>query len=139
LARYITQEPVEDRDRFMIAQLRALGIEYGKPFEPDERQKEILTQAADMGELILRAATAERRTRKPYWEGTHWKELFVFPSSQRDKHFDYFEERALLYWEIFGIGITTTKPGTGSKYTVTHQDEKGCVPLLVDFRRSLPS
>jgi hypothetical protein len=139
LARYITQEPVEDRDRFMMAQLRALGIEYGKPFEPDERQKEILTQAADMGELILRAATAERRTRKPYWEGTHWKELFVFPSSQRDKHFDYFEERALLYWEIFGIGITTTKPGTGSKYTVTHQDEKGCVPLLVDFRRSLPS
>jgi hypothetical protein len=125
LARFLQNEPVAERDRFMMAQLKTLGIEVGKPFNPDERQKKILTQAAEMGELIMRGITAERRATEPYWSGTHWKELFVYPSSQRDEHFDHFEERAILYWEIFGIGITTTKPGTGSKYTVTHHDDNG--------------
>lgn len=125
LARYILKEPVEERDRFMMAQLRTLGIEHDKPFDPNDRQTRVLTEGAEMGELILRAATAERRATEPYWEGTHWKELFVYPASQREDNFDHYEERAILYWEIFGIGITTTSPGTGSKYTVTHQDENG--------------
>lgn len=122
LADILRNEPVAERDRFMMAQLKALGIEVGKPFAPDERQKKILTDAALAGELTLRAATAYRRGAQPYWEGRQWKELFVYPSSQREETFDHFEERAVLYWEIFGIGITSTGPGTGSKYTVTHLD-----------------
>jgi hypothetical protein len=125
LAEILQNEPVAERDRFMMAKLRTLGIEVGKPFEPDERQKNILTEAAQLGELTLRAATARRRGTKPYWEGTQWKELFVYPPSQREEHFDHFEERALLYWEIFGIGIQSTGPGTGSKYAVTHWDKNG--------------
>jgi hypothetical protein len=125
LARILKNEPVAERDRFMMAKLRTLGIEVGKPFAPDERQKQILTEAAQLGELTLRAATARRRGTKPYWAGTQWKELFVYPPSQRDEHFDHFEERALLYWEIFGIGIQSTGPGTGSKYAVTHWDTNG--------------
>jgi hypothetical protein len=125
LAEILENEPVAERDRFMMANLRTLGIEVGKPFEPDERQKKILTEAAQLGELTLRAATARRRGTKPYWEETEWKELFVYPPSQREEHFDQFEERALLYWEIFGIGIQSTGPGTGSKYTVSHWDKNG--------------
>ena len=125
LARILNNEPVAERDRFMMAKLSTLGIEVGKPFEPDDRQKKILTEAAELGELTLRAATARRRGTKPYWEGTEWKELFVYPPSQREEHFDHFEERALLYWEIFGIGIQSTGPGTGSKYTVSHWDVNG--------------
>jgi hypothetical protein len=125
LAKILLNEPVAERDRFMMAKLRTLGIEVGKPFKPDERQKKILTEAARLGELTLRAATARRRGTMPYWEGTQWKELFVYPPSQREEHFDHFEERALLYWEIFGIGIQSTGPGTGSKYTVTHWDKNG--------------
>jgi hypothetical protein len=125
LARYLKDEPVAERDRFMMAQLKNLGIEVGKPFQPDERQKAILNKAAQIGELTMEAATAYRRGTKPYWEGKQWKRLFVYPSNQRDEYFDHFEERALLYWEIFGIGITSTKPGTGSRYTVTHTDAAG--------------
>jgi len=125
LARILNNEPVAERDRFMMAKLKTLGIEVGKPFAPNERQKKILIEAAQLGELTLRAATARRRGSKPYWEGTQWKELFVYPPSQREEHFDHFEERALLYWEIFGIGIQSTGPGTGSKYTVTHWDKNG--------------
>jgi len=125
LAEILENEPVAERDRFMMAKLRTLGIEFGKPFDPDERQEKILTEAAELGELTLRAATARRRGTMPYWEEAEWKELFVYPPSQREQHFDHFEERALLYWEIFGIGIQSTGPGTGSKYTVSHWDRNG--------------
>ena len=46
LAAMIQREPVEDRDRFFMAMLRPLGIEKGKPFQPDERQTKILTEGA---------------------------------------------------------------------------------------------
>jgi hypothetical protein len=125
LSDILRNEPVAERDRFMMAQLKPLGIEVGKPFAPNERQKKILTDAALAGELTLRGITAYRRGTLPYWEGKQWKRLFVYPSSQREEHFDHFEERAILYWEIFGIGITSTGPGTGSRYTVTHLDKNG--------------
>ena len=38
----INEEPVLERDRIMLATLVPLGIEKGKPFNPDERQKKIL-------------------------------------------------------------------------------------------------
>lgn len=122
LARYLKDEPVAERDRFMMAQLKNLGIEVGKPFQPDTRQKEILSKAAEIGQVIMDGATAHRRGTNPFWEGKQWKRLFVYPTNQREENYDHFEERAILYWEIFGIGITTTKPGTGSRYTVTHTD-----------------
>ena len=39
------REIVDERDRFYLAMLRQLGIEKGKPFEPDERLAAILTEA----------------------------------------------------------------------------------------------
>ena len=54
LARTIGQEPVIERDRMMLAMIRPLGIEKGKPFKPDERQAKILTEAALVGELMAR-------------------------------------------------------------------------------------
>ena len=50
----IQREPVHERDRFFMAMLKPLGIEKGKPFEPDERQSRLLTDAA----LVPRAAPA---------------------------------------------------------------------------------
>ena len=49
LAAMVQREPVEDRDRFFMAMLRPLGIEKGKPFQPDERQRKILTEGAFVG------------------------------------------------------------------------------------------
>ena len=39
------REVVDERDRFYLAMLRQLGIEQGKPFEPDERLRRILARA----------------------------------------------------------------------------------------------
>jgi hypothetical protein len=46
LDRIVQTEPWLDRDRVMIDQLKSLGIEKGKPFEPDGTTKALLTVAA---------------------------------------------------------------------------------------------
>ena len=46
LDQILQQEPVEERDRMMMAMLAPLGIEKGKPFAPDAHQQKILTQGA---------------------------------------------------------------------------------------------
>ena len=61
LADIINQEPVEERDRFFHAMLKPLGIEKGKPFKPDERQKKILTDAAEFGFLMAQTISMAPR------------------------------------------------------------------------------
>ena len=46
LSDVINNNPVHERDRFFMAMLKPLGIEHGKPFAPDERQKRILEEGA---------------------------------------------------------------------------------------------
>jgi hypothetical protein len=43
--RVLQNEPVVDRNRFILTQLRDLGIEIGKPFGPSSHQKNILIDA----------------------------------------------------------------------------------------------
>ena len=52
LADIINNEVVQEHDRVMMAMLKPLGIEKGKPFNPNERQKKILTEAALVGEAM---------------------------------------------------------------------------------------
>ena len=75
LAAVIEHEPVEDRDRFFVAMLKPLGIEKGKPFKPDERQKKILTEAAFVGEAMAKANDFDKR-----FEGARYRP---------DAHWDY--------------------------------------------------
>jgi hypothetical protein len=55
MSKMLTEEPVHERDRMMVAMLKPLGIEKGKKFEPDARQKQVLEQAAVVGEAMARA------------------------------------------------------------------------------------
>ncbi len=46
LDRFVQREPWQTRDKAMIDQLKTIGIEKGKPFNPDAEAKTILTDAA---------------------------------------------------------------------------------------------
>ncbi len=61
LAAIIQREPVEDRDRFFMAMLMPLGIERGKPFQLDARQRKILTEGAFVGEAMAKALAFDAR------------------------------------------------------------------------------
>ena len=54
LATFINNNPVHERDRFFMAMLKPLGIEKGKPFQPDARQRAILEDAARLGPAMAR-------------------------------------------------------------------------------------
>jgi hypothetical protein len=71
LDRFVQREPWIDRDRVMIDSLKTIGIEKGKPFNPDAKTKQILNDA-------MREAHAwldhhyELVFKVPYNEGSHW-------------------------------------------------------------------
>ena len=80
LSTFINNNPVHERDRFFMAMLKPLGIEKGKPFKPDARQRAILEDAAKVGDAMARTLLfdAEHRfsrprpRRSPAHTGTGW-------------------------------------------------------------------
>ncbi|MBE9569665.1 MAG: DUF1254 domain-containing protein [Proteobacteria bacterium] len=57
LSYVINNEVVQEHDWVMMAMLKPLGIEKGKEFNPDERQKKILTEAALVGVAMAKATS----------------------------------------------------------------------------------
>nr|WP_309486581.1 DUF1254 domain-containing protein [Ancylobacter mangrovi] len=120
-------EPVEERDRFVLAQLRFLGIEKGKPFKPDARQKKILEDAAVVGEAMAKANTSDKRVEPPFWEGTHWKHALVVSTDQRKPGYDQLDERAAWFYEAVAISkaMLSETPGVGQRYIAAYKDKDG--------------
>ena len=127
LGAVLSKEEVEERDRFVLAQLRPLGIEHGKQFLPNERQKKILTEAARVGEMMAKVNTYSRRFEKPMWEGARWKDILSVNTQQRVGNHEQLDERAAYFYEAVAISeaMRTTKPGVGQRYVAVYQDKDG--------------
>jgi hypothetical protein len=85
LADILGREPVAERDRFSMAMLKPLGIEKGKPFKPNERQKRILTEAALVGEAMAKANDFfnPRLEQSHYVDNSNWEVATVSPPDKR--------------------------------------------------------
>jgi hypothetical protein len=120
-------EPVMERDRLILAQLRFLGIEKGRPFKPDARQKKILEEAALVGEAMAKANTSDKRVEPSFWRGTNWKHALVVSVDQRKPAFDQLDERAAWFYEAVAIskGMLTETPGVGQRYIAAYKDRDG--------------
>jgi hypothetical protein len=123
----VQNEPVMERDRLILAQLRFLGIEKGEPFEPDARQKEILEEGAIVGEAMAKANTTDKRVEPPFWPGTNWKHALVVSVDQRMPGYDQLGERAAWFYEAVAIskGMLTETPGVGQRYIAAYKDGDG--------------
>jgi len=69
LDKIVQLEPWLERDKAMIDPLKSIGIERGKPFEPDARTKEILTAAVKDARTWL---IGNYEATKPFFQNTHW-------------------------------------------------------------------
>jgi hypothetical protein len=123
----VQREPVMERDRLILAQLRFLGIEKGKPFKPDARQTKLLEDAAVVGEAMAKANTSDRRVEPPFWAGTNWKHALVVSVDQRMPGFDQLDERASWFYEAVAVskGMLTQTPGVGQRYIAAYKDRDG--------------
>lgn len=116
-----------ERDRLILAQLRFLGIEKGKEFKPDARQKKILEDAVVVGEAMAKANTSDKRVEPPFWKGTHWKHALVCAVDQRKPTYDQLDERAAWFYEavVISKGMLTETPGVGQRYIASYKDKDG--------------
>jgi Uncharacterized conserved protein len=124
----IQQEPVAARDIFFHAMLRPLGLEKGKPFEPDARQTRILTDAALVGEAMAKANSADRRfAGVKYRPETHWDFALQLDADAPGEFWNLLDERASWFYEAVGAGpaMAPKHPGPGSAYLSTYKDKAG--------------
>lgn len=123
LAKMVNEEPVQNRDLVAIGQLRSLGIEKGKPFNPDDATKAILKQAAQEAHEQFMLAV---RGGDPWFPGTHWvlienkgaKTGFSF----MDNNTLYLDERAVIYYLTFAL---PKQLGAATFYVVAANDSHG--------------
>ncbi|TCI97617.1 DUF1254 domain-containing protein [Aeromicrobium sp. IC_218] len=122
-------EVVDERDRFHLAMLAALGIEKGRPFDPDERMARLLTTATASGELMAQANTfAKRFEGSRYWPDRRWDTAIVLSrSDQRAEHHDELLERASWFYEAvsFSEAMKSRTPGVGQAYLGAYTDAEG--------------
>jgi len=125
----VQDEIIDERDRFYMSMLANLGIEKGKPFKPDARQKAALLGGAAAGELMAQCNSFAKR----FAGGRHWKDrrwvylLEMEDSSQRTANFDQLLERAAYTYEAVGYSnaMMSRTPGLGQAYLGAYTDKAG--------------
>ncbi len=114
-------------DKAWMAMLLPLGIEKGKPFRPDEKQRSILLRGAAMGELMARNLQVNPRFAAPYWKGTHWYKCFDFTIPQETATRVELDERTTWFYEAVtsSEGMINPEVGKGQVYMTTKRDSEG--------------
>ncbi len=129
LADILDREPVDARDMMMTAMLRPLGIVHGTPFAPDARQRQILEQAALVGEASARAnAYAKRMEGARVWPDRGWEmSLMLTETDQQTETHTQLDERASWFYEAVGVseGMMCRTVGAGQCYLETQKDSQG--------------
>jgi hypothetical protein len=127
LDRMVQAEPWLQRDRAMIDPLKSIGIEKGKPFNPDAATQDTLKQSVLEAHAWFQPLY-EDVFAHPFNEGAHW----VFPASAevaKAIQSDYadpngypVDDRGLLYSYVY---FSAKHIGAGQYYLMTINDRVG--------------
>ena len=125
----IQEEPSAGSDPTTLGLFAAIGIEKGKPFNPDARMKKILTDAANIGAVTARAIAFRMREKNAYfYPDSSWRLPFFggykFEVSPGVANLD-----GAAFFYYFATGVTPAMAekmvGKGSQYPWTAQDADG--------------
>jgi hypothetical protein len=130
LSAFINNNPVQERDRFYMAMLKPLGIEKGKPFNPDARQRAILEDAARIGDAMGRAMLFDGDTRIDgaiAFGGTHGNWVVLNTADQETEFYSQLDERLhYTYGAIYtSPNIGAKRAGPGADYIQAFKDKDG--------------
>lgn len=124
---YVNPEIDQDAS-LMISLLKPLGIEPGQPFEPDERQQQILADAAHFGWVMAEAISyAPRFDDITYWSGTQWEWVLELDPSLREAFWTDLEARTNYYFQasMAQPAMKIKAIGKGSQYVRSARDSNG--------------
>jgi hypothetical protein len=129
LAWIVEREPADrfsDGDRFQLA---AIGIERGKPFQPDAERRKLLDEAAQFAEAIARTNSfASQDDARLVYPDRRWEWAFVGGSAKFDSQgFTNTDRRASFAYIAIGMSPAMVEKhvGAGSQYLFTPRDASG--------------
>ncbi len=135
----IQEEPLDLIDAETRGLLASIGIEKGKPFNPDERMKRILTDAVAIGNATARSIVWYPRTGSSV---DNMKGIEIFPDANSawimgflDKNVFFngkdgktmnSDARVMFHYPYTAVtpAMAVTIPGVGSDYAIAYVDEK---------------
>jgi hypothetical protein len=126
LADLVGNEHQNMQDPYVMGMLKALGVEPGKPFQPDARMKRILGCAADIGRAM--ASTIAYYKPDPQWRDRKFVKAFSGGSPEfivdgAALH----DARTFFFYMACGTSklMASTKPGVGQAYPSGVRDGQG--------------
>jgi hypothetical protein len=129
VAKIVEEEPVDAvsaSDRFLLA---SIGIEKGRPFNPDVNTKKLLEEAARVGAAMARANTfASRDPASPVYPDRRWEWAFLGGSYTWDaKGYVNYDQSASCFYQATGSSpaMVNKAVGVGSQYIWTPRDANG--------------
>jgi hypothetical protein len=131
VAKALTEETVQVHDRVMMGMASILGIEKGKPFNPDEKTRAILEEAEKVAFAMNATLSFESvAPTAPAYPGTDSKWEFCFqtnsPSFDAEHRLELYERAAFTHQAMTGANAMVLKlRGKGSKYIFTSRDSDG--------------
>jgi hypothetical protein len=127
LAMLVNEEPAELFDPSERAIMHSIGIEKGKPFQPDPRLKALLTESARLGSAMARENTYASDTGR-YYPGRQWQGIpegltYTFVQGGIPQ----IDIRNWVYYMALGNSpaIMAKNIGRGSQYLWTYRDATG--------------
>lgn len=121
-------EPVRDQDKVMMGMLMSLGIEKGKPFNPDETTKRAMHQAVIDAWFYLQYWYDNFPAEKLYWPDRHYASLLQTDGNKAftfvyDDHIDLINRAAEYFWCTYMPKTLSDSPAT--QYLMAVADKNG--------------
>jgi hypothetical protein len=122
---FVQREPWLERDKVMMDTLASIGIEKGKPFQPDAATQAVLAAAANEAHAYL-DLKYQAVFSPPFNDGKHWA-LPASPAVAEGMMTNFakaypVEDRAVTYSMVF---FSAKQIGTGQYYLMTIVDSQG--------------
>ena len=128
LAQLVNEEPADVFTPLERFYMRSIGIEHGKPFNPDAKDKALLSEAVRVAAAMARAnsyASTDRRTY--FYHDRQWQYVGDVPYNNLKDGILEVDRRAYLYYMALGNSpaMMEKNVGVGSYYLWAYKDAAG--------------
>ncbi len=130
LAAFIEHEYVDPEDMEVRGMLAALGIQKGKPFQPDTHTHELLDKAARTASHFGHAVSYTPNPIVPnalWYEDRKWLNVFPGNATFTADTFNYIDPRTGFFTFAYSAspGMAINMVDVGAKYPATYVDSRG--------------
>ncbi|HET9016936.1 MAG TPA: DUF1254 domain-containing protein [Thermomicrobiaceae bacterium] len=128
IAEVVQEEPLEAVDPETRGLLASIGIQKGKPFAPDTRWRQILAEAAAVGNATARAlAFSTRDPEACFYPDSAWQTAWIGDYRFSPGGVLNLDARTFLFYIGWGISpsMTLQTVGVGSQYAFAVRDADG--------------